>query len=365
METIKKQGDKMISSVDEYIKISEEFEDKYYFRGQANALWELYPYLFRNNNWIMNEPYMLNELSSRHPEEIKDKTGYFKLLVAQHYGLPTRLLDVTKHSLIALYFSVVDKSQMDKNGIVFIIDESKITHPEIDSKIIKNFAHALAITENETNYSYFIEKYNFDPSIRFPEVVLIESKYADYNSRAFLQYAHTILFGTKIIDNKISKQELITLPPECIKKKILISAESKNDILKELRSRYGIFEETVLMSIENTTKRIKDVNGQDIINPKYDITRNDKRCYDVHIYEKYSYKCIEKILTEVISKHPPYKGTIYRVYLNESELFNTALVCNVTYNEKDFKEKNPLNIIWHYNYDSDRILNVKNNLIVL
>lgn len=355
----------MIKSIDEYINKTEEFENKYYFRGQAKASWEISPYLFRNINWIMNETYMLNELFSRHPEEIKDKTGYFKLLVAQHYGLPTRLLDVTKHSLIALYFSVVDETQMDNNGIVYVIDGSKITHPEIDSKIIKNFAYVLAKTENNTNYSYFVENYNFDPSIKFPEVTLIESKYPDYNSRAFLQYAHTILFGTKIIDNIITKQELITLPPKCIKKKILISAESKNGILKELKNRYGIFEETVLMSIENTAKRIKDVNGQDFINPKYDITQKDKRCYDVHIHEKYSYKCIEKILSEVISKHPPYKCTIYRVYLNESELLNTVLVCSVTYKEQDFKERNQLNINWSYRYDSDRILRVKNSLINL
>ena len=355
----------MIQSINEYINISEELEDKYFFRGQANASWEISPYLFRNNNWMMNEPYMLNELFSRHPEEIRDRTDYFKLLIAQHYGLPTRLLDVTKHSLIALYFSVADKSQMNKNGKVFIIDGSNITHPEIDSEVIRNFAYALAKTENNTNYSYFVKKYNFDPSIVFPEVTLIKSNYPDYNSRAFLQYAHTILFGTKIIHNKITKQELITFPTKCIKKKILISADSKNGILEELKNRYGIFEETVLVSIENTAKRIKDVNGQYFVNPKYDISQHNKRCYDVHIHEKYSYKCIEIILSKVISKHPPYKGTIYRVYLNESELFNTVLVCHVTYNEQDFKEKNPLNIIWCYRYDSDRILNVKNSLIRL
>lgn len=67
-----------------------------YFRGHSKQSFQLKPSIFRNSGWIDNEATMLKELILRCPNEFAGRPTTFQCLVKmQHYGLPTRLLDVT------------------------------------------------------------------------------------------------------------------------------------------------------------------------------------------------------------------------------------------------------------------------------
>ena len=44
------------------------------------------------------------------------------LVLAQHYGLATRLLDWTKNPLVALYFAVIDNFAYNTNSAVYVLD---------------------------------------------------------------------------------------------------------------------------------------------------------------------------------------------------------------------------------------------------
>jgi hypothetical protein len=66
--------------------------------------------------------------------------------LAQHYGLPTRLLDWTKNAAIALYFACIEKPKED--GAVFVLDptelnreiqpkEPRILDPNLDNDVIE------------------------------------------------------------------------------------------------------------------------------------------------------------------------------------------------------------------------------------
>lgn len=77
------------------------------FRGQRHYGWYSSPKIFRNDNDVYNsENLAVRDIVSLHPGEFEsDKTMFDRLVRMQHFGLPTRLLDVTINPLVALWFA--------------------------------------------------------------------------------------------------------------------------------------------------------------------------------------------------------------------------------------------------------------------
>lgn len=95
------------------------------FRGQANVNWLLSPSLYRQNLFEA-ENLLLTEIKHICPNEFGDNR-FDSLVKMQHFGMPTRLLDVTTNPLVSLYFACESSEQSNEDGIVYIFPNMPVS----------------------------------------------------------------------------------------------------------------------------------------------------------------------------------------------------------------------------------------------
>ncbi|MBQ7488027.1 MAG: FRG domain-containing protein [Clostridia bacterium] len=106
---------------DEKIK---RYRDNRIYRGCSDLTWSLTPSLNRVcGHDLKLEFQVLRSFRKYGYAELADYTDPWKLLtVAQHHGLPTRLLDWTYSPLVAAHFATEDISKYDRDGVIFCLN---------------------------------------------------------------------------------------------------------------------------------------------------------------------------------------------------------------------------------------------------
>jgi hypothetical protein len=79
-----------------------------WFRGHRDAHWTLSPSVDRNRGWIASEGDMLKRFRQTSASRLRSAptNDWEWICLAQHHGVPTRLLDWTENPLVGLFFAV-------------------------------------------------------------------------------------------------------------------------------------------------------------------------------------------------------------------------------------------------------------------
>jgi FRG domain len=97
------------------------------YRGLADESWGLETSLQRLGGDYVNveRPLLRAFRKYAEPGSIPADTLWVRLAVAQHHGLPTRVIDWTVSPRVAVHFATAEEEHYDKDGVVWCVDVVK------------------------------------------------------------------------------------------------------------------------------------------------------------------------------------------------------------------------------------------------
>jgi hypothetical protein len=245
-----------------------------FFRGHADyKQYKLLPSIYRHPNLIANEHNMIQEAIIRCPSDFPESSPFFEHLVKlQHYGLPTRLVDLTSNALAALYFACREKEKTEGEVIIFDIPKEEVKYYGSDTvSILANIAKRPTtfdlrhLPTDKVKFNEHIEilqllhdiradKPTFLPIIEpahLGRVMCVRAKLD--NARINRQDGAFLIFGIK--DNK---KQCSVVPKTWIvcgndDRRIIFS--NKHYIKRQL-DHFGVSEQTLFPELDSQTKSI-------------------------------------------------------------------------------------------------------------
>ena len=272
-----------VLGLDKELKHDIQYNEVLYFRGQSNKEFKLLPSLARNSR-RGTFPYERNLIESakfKMPTIFNNNDTPINLLaLLQHYGIPTRLLDVTTNPLVALYFACTD-FEKDGEVIVFKNNEDDLATYPIINAIADTYRFTIgSCTDLGDFYEYVIEQPYFleqkrtlqyaskEENGRWIEACCKEIffvKAMELSQRQKAQQGSFILFHNKIerLNEKdmpyfVHSIEPIDKKSESIIERFIIPEKEKKNILKQLSfigiSKSSLFPDNLDFACEEIAK---------------------------------------------------------------------------------------------------------------
>lgn len=206
-----------------------------WYRGHADMAWRLAPSALRYETRELRERAIgliaefkrVGEIKLTRPPRWDEELKWVQL--AQHYGVPTRLLDWTESPVVALYFAC---SCIDEDGVVFVVnpvDLNRASYPK----------HARVFTAQHDLTT--ISKHLTDAGSGRRRIKTIAISPVWNSDRLMMQKGAFTLHGTDIDLDDQQAPSLVAVP---------ILREAKPRLLRELE-RIGIDEMTMFPELEH------------------------------------------------------------------------------------------------------------------
>lgn len=196
-----------------------------YYRGQADATWLLDSSLTREEKYADNEARMYYDILSLKPEAFsKDYNIYDRLITMQHFGMPTRLLDITRNPLVSIFFACNNLARANSDGLVYAFVPEATNFLNFDDERLKCLTNSIIMQDKN------IHKINCDLSPTEKEDCFTQNWFVQgiaKNQRINNQSGDFIF-----VSSEESRKNLDSLPTKIV----VIDASSKKVLLEQLES---------------------------------------------------------------------------------------------------------------------------------
>ncbi|MEJ6949455.1 FRG domain-containing protein [Natronospora cellulosivora (SeqCode)] len=227
------------------------YRSKFVYRGMSDKKHELKTSLkLICDEYEFLEKSLMRNFIKYSSSSFTGEMGFWNYLsIAQHHGLPTRLLDWTYSPYVALHFATKDIDQFDRDGVIWCINFVEV------KKLLP--ARLLNILNNEAADSFTAEMLNkeIDNFIELNNVsedpVLFFFEPPSSSGRIINQYA---LFSV-LSDPKLVLDEWLEKHPG-LYKKILVPKELKWEIRDKL-DQANITERVLFPGLDGLCKWLK------------------------------------------------------------------------------------------------------------
>jgi hypothetical protein len=268
--------------IEEFAKYSSSVSHLKCYRGQRDARWDNVAGIFRPDlkELLKNEKRAVRDLISIHPTEFApDVTMFDRLVRMQHFGLPTRLLDVSLNALVALYFATDPGTDgaNDSDGVVTAFAVPPEREKYFDSDAVSCLANLANMTEDEKSRIYKLRESGMRSIVEFNNEDVIKRLHQFIRSEKpyFLPIINSIdLFKPYYVNPKMSNARILAqsgafiiygiYPPKKIKythkikeTRFIVPEGHKANIRSALES-LGINESTLFPEIDKAATRIKN-----------------------------------------------------------------------------------------------------------
>lgn len=300
-----------------------------YFRGQEVEEWNIEPSIFRNDMVSVEHQLMQIPLQII-PMEFKEFNSKFDVMTKyQHYGMCTRLLDLTTNPLVALYFASQPRKKVEiglkeePNGVIYFTKKySPIQSSNEEVQVISALATYDLTKDN--SISKILDKLVDDHILEKEKIIEWKTK-KDYvqrfidivqnnyivvpvytNERLSRQSGVFLLASNFTVEKKqenieeyvISKSKKV-LNDEFEDTVLIVNGDDKERILKEL-DLLNINEATLFPELEHQLNYIKNVNGEKV-QPVSEFVKYEKNHRkDFNVLDEKNYENLNEEIISII-----------------------------------------------------------------